>query len=112
MSVKRILVCQHVAFELLGTLDPLFKSYGFRIRYVNFEREPNATPSLDRYQGLVILGGPMSADDDEHHPHLLTETNLVREAIEREMPVLGICLGARSLPRTHGLQRHRTFREG
>ena len=54
-SVKRILVCQHVAFEILGTLNPLFKSYGFRIRYVNFGREPEARPCLDRYQGLVLL---------------------------------------------------------
>ena len=102
MSVKRILVCQHVAFEILGTLDPLFKSFGFRIRYVNFDREPNATPSLDRYQGLVLLGGPMSADDDENHPHLLTETKLVCEAIERGIPVLGICLGAQLIARALG----------
>jgi GMP synthase (glutamine-hydrolysing) len=100
--VKRILVCQHVAFELLGTLDPLFKSYGFRVRYVNFGREPHATPSLDRYHGLVLLGGPMSADDDANHPHLLTETELVRDAIERGIPVLGICLGAQLIARALG----------
>lgn len=102
MSVKRILVCQHVAFEVLGTLDPLFKSYGFRIRYVNFDREPDATPSLDRYHGLVLLGGPMSADDDARHPHLLTEIQLIRDAIERGIPVLGVCLGAQLIARALG----------
>ena len=100
--MKRILVCQHVAFEILGTLDPLFKGYGFRIHYVNFDREPNATPSLDRYNGLVLLGGPMSAYDDVDHPHLLTEIELVREAVDRGYPVLGICLGAQIIARALG----------
>ena len=100
--MKRILVCQHVAFEILGTLNTLFKSYGFRIRYVNFGREPEARPCLDRYQGLVLLGGPMSACDDAGHPHLATEVELIRTAIDRGIPVLGVCLGAQLIARALG----------
>ncbi len=51
----KILVCQHVAFEPLGTLDPLLKSYNVRIRYVNFGREPNAQPRI-----LEIAGGTLA----------------------------------------------------
>ena len=102
--MRRILVCQHVAFEILGTLNPLFKSYGFRIRYVNFGREPEVRPSLDHYHGLVLLGGPMSACDDVNHPHLVTEIELVREGIDRGLPVLGICLGAQLMARALGAE--------
>lgn len=92
--MPKLLVFQHVAWEILGTLDPLLRSYGFRNRYVNFGRDPKAEPRLDGYHGLVVLGGPMNVDEVERHPHLATEVRVLREAIEREMPVLGICLGA------------------
>jgi hypothetical protein len=34
--MRKLLVCQHVPHEILGTLNPLLKRAGFRIRYVNF----------------------------------------------------------------------------
>jgi GMP synthase (glutamine-hydrolysing) len=100
--MPRLLVCQHVAYEPLGTLNPLLKSAGFRIRYVNFGRHPGADPSLDGYQGLVVLGGPMSVNDTDRHPHLTTEQKLIEQAMNRGIPVLGICLGAQLIARTLG----------
>lgn len=100
--MKKILVCQHVAHELLGTLNPLFKEAGFRIRYVNFGRYPEIQPSLKDYFGLVILGGPMNVDEAEKYPHLAYEIKLIEEAIVREIPVLGICLGAQLIAKTLG----------
>ena len=100
--MSRILVCQHVAFEILGTLNPLLKSYGVRIKYVNFGRDPDARPSLDGYRGLVVLGGPMNVDQVAEHPHLTTEVELIREAIDRGLPVLGICLGAQLIAKALG----------
>lgn len=92
--MRRLLVCQHVPHELLGNLDPLFRASGFRIRYVNFGRDPRAKPRLDGYDGLVLLGGPMNVGETDRYPHIQTEVDLVRKAIDRDIPVLGICLGA------------------
>ena len=100
--IRKLLVCQHVPFEVLGTLDPLFRDAGFRIRYVNFGRHPHAQPDLGRYRGMVVLGGPMNVDEVTRHPHLDTEVRLIREAIERQMPVLGICLGAQLIAKALG----------
>ena len=102
--MPRLLVFQHVAFEILGTLDPLLKKSGFRIRYVNFERHPDAQPSIEGYHGLIILGGPMSVYEVDLHPHLLTEVQLIREAIGRGIPILGICLGAQLIARALGAE--------
>ena len=90
--MARVLVLQHVAAEPLGVLDPMLRSRGHRIRYVNFARDPDAEPRLDRYQALIILGGPMQVGDHRHH-HLLTECKLIEQALHDELPVLGICLG-------------------
>jgi len=100
--MKRLLVLQHVAHELLGTLNPMLKCAGFRVRYVNFARYPEAQPSLDGYAGLIILGGPMSVNDAHRLTHLTTELKLIEEALRREIPVLGICLGAQLIAKTLG----------
>jgi len=50
-------------------------------------------PSLRGYDGLLVLGGPMDADDDAGHPWLPRTRELVREAAECGVPTLGICLG-------------------
>jgi len=102
MARPKILVFQHVPFEPLGTLDPLLKEAGFRIRYVNFGREPEARPVLDRYAALIVLGGPMNADQIDRHPNLVTEVEIIREAVARNMSVLGICLGAQLLAKALG----------
>ena len=102
MARPKILVFQHVPYEPLGTLDPLLREAGFRIRYVNFGRNPDERPALDKYAALIVLGGPMNSDQIESHPNLKTEVELIREAAERDMSVLGICLGAQLLAKALG----------
>lgn len=92
--MRKLLVFQHVPAEPLGTLDPMFRDAGFRIRYVNFHRRGDARVAVDRYHGLIVLGGPMAADEFDRHPHLAYEQAAIREAIGAGIPVLGICLGA------------------
>jgi GMP synthase (glutamine-hydrolysing) len=98
----KILVCQHVPYEILGTFNPLLKEHGFRLRYVNFGRTPDAQPKLDGYQGLVILGGPMCLDQSDRFPHLKYEMQLIEQALRQDIPVLGICLGAQLMAKTLG----------
>ncbi len=102
--MSKILVFQHVAYEILGTLNPLLKNYGFRIRYVNFGRYPYSQPSLEGYHGLVVLGGPMNVDQVDQYSHLATEVSLIKEAINKGIPVLGICLGAQLIAKALGAE--------
>lgn len=101
-AMPRILVFQHVAAEPLGTLDPLIRRRGHRVRFVNFERHPDTQPKIDRYRGLVVLGGPMNVEDQEQRPHLRTELRVIEQALDQGKPVLGICLGAQLLAHVLG----------
>jgi GMP synthase (glutamine-hydrolysing) len=106
--MPRLLVFQHLAAEPLGTLDPLIRARGHRIRFHNFERDPDAEPTLDRYRGLIVLGGSMNVSDRGTRPHLRTELRVIEQALEQGKPVLGICLGAQLLAHVLGarVRRH------
>ena len=75
--MPRLLVFQHVAAEPLGTLDRLIRRRGHRIRFANFERQPDFEPNVDRYRGLIVLGGPMNVEDQARRPHLKTELRAI-----------------------------------
>ena len=110
--MRKLLVFQHSAREPLGVFDPMLRRAGFRIRYVNFSRQPDQRPDVSRYNGLVVLGGPMNVDETDRFPHLTTEIAAIREALALGIPVLGICLGAQLLAAALGANvRPHTVRE-
>lgn len=59
--------------------------------------EGGSLPDLDEIGALVSLGGAMGAYDEAEYPFLVAEKELLRRAVAREMPVLGICLGCQML---------------
>ena len=56
-----------------------------------------SVPPADEIGGVVVMGGPMSVHDTADHPHLVHERRLLRDAAERELPILAVCLGAQLL---------------
>ena len=55
-------------------------------------------PDLDRLDGIVSFGG----EDSSWEPQFAPELELIREAVRREIPFLGVCLGAQLLALAHG----------
>jgi len=98
----KVLVCQHVPHESLGTPEELLRNKGFRIRYANFSRYPDLIPCIDDYDGLIILGGPMNVDQASQFPHLNTELSLIENALKKGIPIIGICLGAQLIAKALG----------
>ena len=52
---------------------------------------------LDAYRAVLVFGGAMHADQDEHHPWLHEEYFFLQRLLDLHKPVLGICLGAQLL---------------
>lgn len=101
-TVAKIVVIQHVPYEPLGTLDPLIRQRRHRIKYLNFARDPEAQVDINRYDALIILGGPMNIGQEESYPHLEKEKLLIRQAHNAQIPILGICLGAQLIAAAMG----------
>jgi GMP synthase (glutamine-hydrolysing) len=63
-----------------------------------------ALPGHDEVAGAVVMGGPMNVDEVDVHPELASEREWLAEAVRRDLPVLGICLGAQLLARALGAE--------
>lgn len=57
---------------------------------------------MDRYDALVVLGGPMMPDQHKKHPHLAVECHAIEQFMQADKPVLGICLGSQLIAHTLG----------
>jgi GMP synthase-like glutamine amidotransferase len=89
----KVHVLQHVPFEGLGSIEPWLTERGADIRYTRFfERDP--LPDLSAVDLLVVMGGPMSVNEEADFPWLKLEKQTIREAVARDIRVLGVCLGA------------------
>ena len=92
---------QHAAFEDLANIGEWAKEGG-RVVSKTLLFETGALPRTDDFDGLVILGGPMSTGDEAAYPWLAGEKKFIKEAITAGKQVLGICLGAQLLAEVLG----------
>jgi len=96
----KVAVFQHVPEEQLGLLETIFSE-----RKIPFEYLPlydiNEVPTVDASH-IVILGGPMSVNDEREYPFLQEEKAFIRTCAKTERPVLGICLGAQLIASAYG----------
>lgn len=67
--------------------------------------EPPPRP-LDDYAAVLVFGGSMHADQDDHHPWLRDEHALLLRLLDRRVPLLGVCLGAQLLAKAAGASVH------
>jgi GMP synthase (glutamine-hydrolysing) len=88
-----VLVFQHAPLEGIGSIAAALDRHGIACR-TTASRESNS-PS-----GLILMGGPMSANDDL--PWIPHEIAAIRKAVQLGVPVLGICLGAQLIARALG----------
>lgn len=84
---------QHVPFEGLGCIRPWLDAAGYEVTCTRFF-ESAEIPALDEVDFLIAMGGPMSVNDEQELPWLVSEKRFIRRAIAAGKPVLGICLGA------------------
>ena len=86
-------IFQHVAFEGPGAILPYLESKGHHVHLVKLYAGDSVPSSLD-VDFAVLMGGPMSALEEDKYPFMAEEKQLCRELFAAEKPVLGICLGA------------------
>jgi GMP synthase-like glutamine amidotransferase len=84
---------QHVPFEGLGSIGPWLAAAKAEVTCTRFFTD-DRLPEVGDVDLLVVMGGPMSVNDEAVSPWLADEKRFLRRAIEAGVPVLGVCLGA------------------
>ena len=84
---------QHVPFEGLGSIEQWLNSKTAQISMTKFY-EDAYLPKVRDIDWLIVMGGPMSANEEQTYPWLRTEKKFIAEAIGNGKIVLGVCLGA------------------
>lgn len=97
---------QHVPFEGLGSIEPWLGTAGFEITGTRFF-ESGELPDVNEIDLLVVMGGPMSVNDEAEFPWLSTEKRFIRDAIRSGKSVLGVCLGAQLIACAMGARVYR-----
>jgi GMP synthase (glutamine-hydrolysing) len=99
----RLLVLQHIACEPPGAYeDELRERGGALVRVMVDQGEP--LPELGGFDGIVAMGGPMGAYEDDRLPWLGAEKQLLARAVADALPIWGVCLGAQLLASSLGAE--------
>ena len=95
-------VIRHLAFEDLGSFASVLSAQGWQVNY--FEAGCDDLAQLDTLSDdlLIILGGPVSVNDGEMFAFIDSELRLIKQRIDSDRAVLGICLGAQLIAKALG----------
>jgi GMP synthase (glutamine-hydrolysing) len=87
-----VLIIKNIVTEGPGTIRDFLRKEDIPFSIVELG-SGEIPPPLEAFDTLVIMGGPMGVYEMDKYPHLLIGSRLIREAINRNIKVLGICLG-------------------
>jgi len=96
----RVLAFRHTPSDDLGLIAEALAAHDILYEHADLFRSPTAELRVSQAEALLVMGGPMSANDDL--PYLQREIQFLRDAIERGQPVLGVCLGAQLIAKALG----------
>jgi len=98
---------QHVPFEDLGSLEAALLGMGHTIGCTRLYAD-DPLPTIDDFDALIVMGGPMGVHDEPLYPWLGDEKALLRSVIgDTRKPLLGICLGAQLIATVLGTEVRR-----
>lgn len=97
----RVLVIMHVESEGPGLFGGLLQAAGAEVRTARLHLG-DALPAVGEIDAALSMGGPMNVYEEALYPFLRDETRFLQEAAARDLPVLGICLGAQMIAKAAG----------
>jgi len=99
----KALVVEHTISEGMGLLKNVLGDNGWHLDIRCMEQAGTTLPeNINEHDCMVIMGGPMGANDEDRYPHLLHVQDLIRQAAHCHVPTVGICLGAQLISKALG----------
>jgi len=98
----KFLALQHINIEHPGIFLKFMKEDNILVDTVELD-ENEKIPNLDKYDAMIVMGGPMDTWQEEIHPWLKIEKESIHNFVSvKKKPYLGLCLGAQLLSEAIG----------
>jgi GMP synthase (glutamine-hydrolysing) len=98
--VAKVLIILHQEHSTPGRVGALLRQFGFELDIRRPALGCALPDALEPYAGVVVFGGPMSANDG--YDWLKREIDWIARPLAEQKPLLGLCLGAQLLARQLG----------
>lgn len=100
--MKPVIIFRHAESEGPGFLADFLNAHHIPSQLIKIDAGDKMPESIHHYSGMVLMGGPMSVNDDL--PWIPAVLDLIRAAIAADIPVLGHCLGGQLISKALGAQ--------
>jgi GMP synthase (glutamine-hydrolysing) len=94
MIPRSAVAIRHVAYEDVGVWRDVLVDAGYALSYVEAGVDDLAAEAVLSADLLIVLRGPIGVYETDAYPFLVQEVATVRRRLERQQPILGVCLGA------------------
>jgi len=91
-----VLIIKNIITEGPGTIEDFLKKEDIYFKVAELS-SGELSPPVEDFDTVIIMGGPMGVYEMDQYPHLKIESRIIREAINRDMKILGICLGCQMI---------------
>lgn len=98
--MKPVVIFRHACCEGAGYLGTFLAQHAIPWCEVRIDKGEPVPDSVEAYSGIVLMGGPMSVNDDL--PWIPPLLQLIRQAVEKDVPLLGHCLGGQLISKALG----------
>jgi GMP synthase-like glutamine amidotransferase len=95
-----VLILKNVESEGPGTLEDFFVQAD--IPYTISDLSKEDAPPAAGFDTLIMLGGPMSVNDEKEYPYLTNEMKMAEQFMKSGKKVFGVCLGAQLMAKALG----------
>jgi len=99
---RKSLIITHNPTEGGGLFETILKAKGWQHEILPLYAGKGLPESVESYDLILLMGGPMSANEEERYPFLKKELPFIRQVLKLGKPVLGICLGAQLMAKSLG----------
>ena len=112
--MSKAVILQHVEYETPARILPALRKNGISVDVRHLYRGDEVPSDVGEIGFLLVMGGPMGVADiaGGKYPFLQQEVDLLKTMIQRDLPVVGICLGAQLLAHAAGANVYRNTRPG
>lgn len=100
--MRPMLVLQHHPVETPGIFAEILAERGLATRTVRPDLGQPVPSDPGAFAGVIAMGGPMGVYEEDKYPWLREEDRLLKVAISRDQPTLGICLGSQLIAKAAG----------